>query len=73
MIQRRFDLKAEPSVSTEETVEKPPEVLPPSAPPPPIPREASDLELRARQIRWVRERLRIEAAAESQDASQGSK
>jgi len=73
MIQRRFDLKVDPVVPTEEASAKPSEEVLPAPPPAPIPREASDLELRERQMRWVKERLRFEVTAETRDPPQGSK
>jgi hypothetical protein len=73
VIQRRFDLKAEPTGSREEAAPTPPEVVPRAPPPAPIPRDPSDLELRERQMRWVRERLRHEAAEEPVGGSQGPK
>jgi hypothetical protein len=73
IIQRRFELAAKPPDSTKEPEAIPPDVVPSTAPPPPISREPSDLELRARQMRWVKERLQFEARAEPSDAPKGSK
>jgi hypothetical protein len=73
MIQRRFDLKPEPSVSPDPAAAKPPEGEPPAAPLPPILHEASGLELRERQMRWIKERLRFETSLESQGPPQGTK
>jgi hypothetical protein len=73
MIQRRFERAAEPPESAKTPEARPPEVVPPAASLPPLSREPSDLELRERQMRWVRERLRLEARAKPSDPPQGSK
>jgi hypothetical protein len=73
MTQQRFDLPEDsPDLSQEGTV-PPPETLAPTAPPLPVPREPSDLGLRERQMRWVRERLRFEAGGEPADGREGPK
>ena len=56
--QRRLELEPPPSP------EPPPTEAPeptPAAPPPPISREPSGGELRARQLRWLKERARFES------------
>jgi hypothetical protein len=73
MIQRRFDLEPEPSDSPDPAAAKPPEGAPPAAPLPPILHEVSSLELRERQMRWIKERLRFETSPKSQDPAQGTK
>jgi hypothetical protein len=71
--QQRFDLAEEPPDPSEEGAAQPPEALPPTVPPLPIPREASDLGLRERQMRWVRARLEFEARGEPAKSSEGPK
>jgi hypothetical protein len=58
--QRRFE-EPEANPPSPASEESPPEISssPPSPPPDPIPRTPSDLELRARQLRWIRERERM--------------
>lgn len=71
--QRRFELTAEPADSAKETAPDRPQAFSPAVSPLPIPREPADTELRERQMRWVKARLRFEARAGASDAPQGSK
>jgi hypothetical protein len=74
MTQQRFDLAERPADPSQEVAARPPETVPPPAVPPlPIPREPSDIDLRERQMRWVRARLRFEADRKPTEPREGSK
>jgi hypothetical protein len=66
LVDREDTPSAEPA-----PVEVPPEA-PPPARPEPIPRTPSNAELRARQLKWVRERERLESKRSREPTSEGS-
>jgi hypothetical protein len=71
--QRRFDQTAEPAESEKSTPEPPSEAAPPAPTLAPIARDPSDLQLRERQTRWIKERLRFQAQEESSPTEEGPK
>jgi hypothetical protein len=73
MTQQRFDLADRSAEPSQEVAARPPEAAPPSAPPLPIPREPSDVDLRERQMRWLRARLRFEASRTPTTPREGPK
>jgi hypothetical protein len=73
MTQQRFDLAERPPDALPGAEASSAEARPLAAAPLPIPREPSDLDLRERQMRWVRARLQFEARGKPAEPPEGPK